>query len=447
MTYQIIKCSAKKFCLTEEWLNKIQEEVVKINRITTEAYHLLNIHIRRLIEEKKEIPKLEKNYLIQFFYAVSKGKRNAFIDSEILQTKKDHFSQKEEWKREKIINCLLHAATEMETAIKNNISLHFFKRQYGYYKNKLPKDNLSKDKKKEQEKQLKQKINQINSLQGNNLTEITLPSSIKKSVPYHLISDFTKFLVPMYHMNKEREKPFSLLSLRRGFTLRSIRIDHTTLELWSNSKKYKKQKKETEKKQKEKRQNEKKEEKENKRKRQMKTPNEKEELLSLHDQLWSSYFNLELLRINKKKFLFDHGIVTDGVSVSCQFINLIKPQKKEKKKKKKEDIPIDSLLGKTIVGVDPGKHSILYMTSDNEKIEKRFNYTNIQRSIELGKKKHRKQEKKWKTKEIQESEDVLSKQNSCSIDLDKFKEYLSAQRKVEEILYSHYSKLGKVFFY
>jgi len=126
---------------------------------------------------------------------------------------------------------------------------------------------------------------------------------------------------------------------------------------------------------------------------------------------------LELLRINKKKFCFDHGIVTDGVSVSCQFINLIKQQKKEKKKKKKEDIPINSLLGKTIVGVDPGKHSILYMTSDNEKIEKHFNYTNIQHSIQLGKKKHRKQEKKWKTKEIQESEDVLSKQNSHSIDL------------------------------
>jgi len=60
MTYQIIKCSAKKFCLTEEWLNKIQEEVVKINRITTEAYHLLNIHIRRLIEEKKRNSKIRK---------------------------------------------------------------------------------------------------------------------------------------------------------------------------------------------------------------------------------------------------------------------------------------------------------------------------------------------------------------------------------------------------
>ena len=72
---------------------------------------------------------------------------------------------------------------------------------------------------------------------------------------------------------------------------------------------------------------------------------------------------LDLFRINKKKYCFDHGIVTDGVSVSCQFVYLKKSQKKEKK----EEISVDSLLGRTIVEVDPGKHSIIYMTSDYEK--------------------------------------------------------------------------------
>ena len=204
MSYIILKCSAKKFCHTEEWLEKIQEVVTSVNKITTEAYHLLNLHVRRLIQENKKIQKLEKNYLIQFFYSVSKGKGNAYIDPEILQTKKDHFFQKEEWKREKMNNCLLHAATEMETAIKNNICLHFFKRQYQYYKKKFPE--LDK-------KKLKEIINEKNSLQGNNLTEITLPSFIEKSVSYDLISNYTKFLVSMYYMNKEREKNLFLFCL------------------------------------------------------------------------------------------------------------------------------------------------------------------------------------------------------------------------------------------
>ena len=80
------------------------------------------------------------------------------------------------------------------------------------------------------------------------------------------------------------------------------------------------------------------------------------------------------------------------------------------------------------------------------KKEKYFNYTNIQCSVELGNKKHKKQEKKWKTQEIQEAENILSAQNSCIMDLNKFKEYLAARNQVEEILYSHYSKLCMFLF-
>ncbi len=74
--YTIIKCSLQEFCIDVKWMNVIQDAVERANRIVTEGYHLLNLHVRRLIEEEKDIPKLDEKYIIQFMEATQVPKEN-----------------------------------------------------------------------------------------------------------------------------------------------------------------------------------------------------------------------------------------------------------------------------------------------------------------------------------------------------------------------------------
>jgi len=118
-------------------------------------------------------------------------------------------------------------------------------------------------------------------------------------------------------------------------------------------------------------------------------------------------------------------------------------QRKRRKKRKKKEINVEELKGKTIVGVDPGKHSIIYLTTDDEiKTKKgRFQYSNVQRASET----NRNTFKKWREKKklenptIQKLEDQLSQCNSRTVKMEKFQEYLKTRFEIEEKLYSYYS--------
>jgi len=170
--------------------------------------------------------------------------------------------------------------------------------------------------------------------------------------------------------------------------------------------------------------------------------------LQFRDLLWSTYFNLKQLKISKRKYQFDHSILTDGVSVSAQFATKGKLEKQSRKKLKKikldikdeeevDKIEVASLKNRCVVGVDPGKHNVLYLTADDQNIEKRMKYTNIQRRVELGRKDFQRSERKIKTEMVQQAENQIS--NSRASTTKGFQEYLKARFKVQDLLYSHYS--------
>jgi hypothetical protein len=56
----------------ETFGKKIQNVVIVVNKIVTEGYYLCNLHILRLLEERKSIPVIDQNYIKHFFYLVSK---------------------------------------------------------------------------------------------------------------------------------------------------------------------------------------------------------------------------------------------------------------------------------------------------------------------------------------------------------------------------------------
>ena len=434
--YTIIKCSLKKFCKREDLTQRIQESVEKVNRITTEAYHLLNLHVRRLLDAKEPIPKLESNYLRQFFYCVSTTRRKCKIpkvDEAILRTKKELYDplQPPTLYRDGLKGFLNSEAVVMATCIRNNIVMHFFKRQRKYLRlvhPEIPKGELS------------QFIDQVNEVKGTDVTEPTLPREIIKNVAYDLEKEPEKFLVPMHYMNcfleKAQQKVFSLVPLRRGFVPKAIRIDHVTLEAFvhteQESQHYKTQKASLTKKD------------EPKKKRKKNCTEDNELAISLRDMLWNTYFDLRRIKCRKRKYRFDHSIVTDGVSVSCQFIKKVRTNSTPKKKQKKElqnkgEIDCDSIKNRPVVGIDPGKHSIIYLTSDDSSIKNRMQYTNIQRRVELGRKRFNRKQKEKKMKCIFEAEQVLSQQNSRTVSVEGFRNYIKARWEVQDVCYNHYS--------
>src|SRR5690554_314570 len=123
-------------------------------------------------------------------------------------------------------------------------------------------------------------------------------------------------------------------------------------------------------------------------------------------------------------------------------------REKEKRKKKKKDDFISSLKSidkRRIVGVDPGKHNIVYMTNESSPKDefhsesKTLVYTSRQRRYEANSTTRNKILERKKPKKVQELEDKLSATNSCSPNLKQFGEYISTRFKVQKELYQYYA--------
>lgn len=84
-----VKCSLKRFLLHDgALLQRVNDAVHRMNGIITETYHLLNLHLRRLIETSLPLPTINETWLRQFTYAVSslKGKDTIPEDESIRET-------------------------------------------------------------------------------------------------------------------------------------------------------------------------------------------------------------------------------------------------------------------------------------------------------------------------------------------------------------------------
>ena len=131
----------------------------------------------------------------------------------------------------------------------------------------------------------------------------------------------------------------------------------------------------------------------------------------------------------------------------------------EEEDENEEEYDYSTLKGKTIVGVNPDKHSIIYMTSDGvkehyEEVEDKegnkkkrrvrleekcyLHYSSVQWRMEMKTQVY----SKWKAKpeRIQQLESSMKIHNSCTIQLDQFQSYLKAHFTIEEELYNYYGK-------
>ena len=95
----------------------------------------------------------------------------------------------------------------------------------------------------------------------------------------------------------------------------------------------------------------------------------------------------------------------------------------------------EALEGRTIVGVDPGKFNIVYMSDGEHKLR----YTANQRRSETMTRRNQRIMLTLKTRQdIIERETALSDHNSKTVDVDAFKEYVLAKNLLNEELREFY---------
>ena len=106
----------------------------------------------------------------------------------------------------------------------------------------------------------------------------------------------------------------------------------------------------------------------------------------LVENMYNELFNFDKLHI-KKNLIFSGHFETDKIGCSLHFYNLNKIKDNNKKKKSEQDLKylneIDNpglYRNKKIIGFDPGKYNILYMSDGYNKLR----YTIKQRKHETG---------------------------------------------------------------
>ena len=171
--------------------------------------------------------------------------------------------------------------------------------------------------------------------------------------------------------------------------------------------------------------------------------------------LWASHFNLgEFMR--RKKRRFDYRILTDGVSACVQLRgpkNL--PPEPDEDSVFGISLPHftpEQLKNKTVVGIDPGMISLLYMTSDVANPEYptpqkpvRLEYRKAQREHDLHIKEfenerlHMKALAKLRGVDVIALETHLSQTDGRAASVEEYHKYVQAHQAVAKALYEHYS--------
>ena len=201
-----VKMSLKKFLIegTKNCLHDIiQHDVIRLNNIITEAYHLIYLHSLRLLSSGCQISPFNKYRVLQFLLAVSSKEnerigRKRTIDKDIEKTKQmlPEKQQSISLSRNGIGHFLQEAATDMMTAINNNIIIHFKRRQWKILK------LLNPSKKNNEIKKIQKEINSNNNDGNDGLFHPQLDLSFEED----LRSRPEAFLRSLWLMNKKLEE-------------------------------------------------------------------------------------------------------------------------------------------------------------------------------------------------------------------------------------------------
>ena len=296
-------------------------------------------------------------------------------------------------------------AEQIQVCISNNIQEHFIQ-HFLRFINKTTND-ITEEKKelfelKHKLLMLEETNEKFNNWKHTHLPYI-LPTNITKTIYYDVKGRQFEYLKGMLYMNSilelQENKLFQPLPLRNNIIPKNIKFDSSCIaELFCP---------ESEKK-----------------------GEVLKKITKYQNVLWSSLLNMKHKLFKNKHYTFHNEITTDGISCSLLFIRKdCKGEENKHKQINSEDYEyisieeldmqqLDNLKQRNIVGLDPGKRSLVYMMDGQGN---KLQYTAPQRKKESMAKRNQQilQREKYLNK-INEYENVLSLKNRKSVNYDSF---------------------------
>jgi hypothetical protein len=436
-----VKCSLKSILRDNQtYQPKINDIVFRCNDIVIEAYQFIRMYCLYRYNNNKSLPEIDYKFILYCIKATgTRDNRGKKAENVHLQKELDDFYSKEfqsllvHTEKHDLKNftfLLPYLATQMHTAINNNLKEHFITRLLRFINKTTSKyeDKLTKEEIKKERRLLK------DALFANNMTtsperydewikthrDLIIPQEWNISLPYDVKVFPSKYLSFSFYMNAVLEqyeyKLFQPLSLRNSIIPHYVTLDTASLinlfgEKGTKGKLLK-------------------------------------HIKDNQQNIWNTYFNLDKPIFRKKNYHFNYTFQTDGIAVSLLFVHKQYNGRKScpdclttddchyNYVEDLSDDQLDKLKEMNIVGADPGKFNLIYMADGNGK---KLRYTAFQRRTESMAKRNQRIMNNEKIKnDVISKETILSVQNSKTVNYDKFKEYLKQKNKLNDDLKSFY---------
>lgn len=442
-SHRTIKCSLKSIVRDETIIPQIEALVLQCNAIVIETYQFIRLFcLTKYAEEKEEkkvpLPTLDEKFIIYCLKAMGKrGKCGRKPQNESMQAELDTFyidefkpllAHDDKFELRNYSYLLPYLATQMHTAIHNNLKEHFVTRLLRFinmttrvYDEDLDKVDARKARRELKDAIFKNDESLVPARYREWYTKHRMgiaPSEWAISLPYDVKANPERYLGNSFYMNGVLEKMecklFQPLSLRTSIVPHYITIDTASLISFFADK-------------------------------------GKSALLKCvtdnKERFWNKHFNLDKRVFRQKGYDFNYTLQTDGVAVSLLFVhkhysgtkkcpNCITGERPTPPSIETFDGDhCQALAERTVVGVDPGKFNIVYMSDGKHKLR----YTAYQRRTETMAKRNQRILQTEKTRDnIIERETELSDRNSKTVDVKAFKEYLRAKNKLNAKLCDFY---------
>ena len=474
--YKTIKTSLKSIIKYNHTIEDINKIVNNVNDIVIHTYQFIKLYYLYQYDNKLEIPELHYEFIKSVIKTLcnrnNDNKRGKKAKEKIINLRKDlqefydrHYLKLMSGTNNMYythLNTLLdYEAEKIKTCYENHIIVHFydfFNRYVNVIVNKSKEENKIKKKytnKEEQQIKLREYRNELKKLKRD-LIEHTDKSkkkynNIKTQIRKDIISQFgnthniiyqvkckpLKYINALIKMSidieNKKELTINVFPLRTSIIPSYTIFDTTTVihSLFTKemNKHYYLTKGNTKK---------------------------------LQHNIWNLFFRLEKKEFNKKGYIFNGEISTDGIVVSILLIRKDKYNPNGKNKiphiKKPKNFSIDRYISDldeketakfkkcNIIGIDPGKSDLLFCVSENKKNIKTFRYSNIQRIKETKSKKYTKLLENNKVdiqinnKTIKQIETKLSNYDKKSCIYKNVKAYIKNKNNINEILKEYYKK-------
>jgi len=440
--YKTIKCPLKTIVRNASTLVTINDLVIRCNDIVTETYQFIRLYCLHKYEKKLPIPDLNEEFIMYAMKALgtrdNRGRQatNSGLQDELNSFYETEFkvvlTHEEKYDRKNMSYLFPYLVTQIHTGIHNNLKEHFITRLLRFINNTVgsfEKDLDSKESKKKERLKLK------NAIYINNPAEVPeryklwyeqhrnniLPESWDVSLGYDCKVYPCKYIRYSFYMNSVLEtlgcKLFQPLSLRNSVIPHYVTFDTASIvSLFGMD-------------------------------------NRKKMLDNIKENqqwVWNRFFNLDLRVFKVKNYKFNFTLQTDGIGVSMLFTHKLH-RKRCKSCPDCEVEPVDhfpyvedlkdeelaDLKNKKIIGGDPGKFFLCYLTDG----EKKLKYGAFQRRTESMSKRNSRIMQREKIKyNVIEQETTLSDYNSKTVDYTKFKQYLQQKNRVNDIVKEFYQR-------